>query len=109
MDNPFCKGGCIADGIINFSPSCLFTLLRALSVTLSRSSQSQQDTSLVFFIFIILGLVAPPPIGRGEGRPEPPFLLCHTPPFARVPNSQRQRKTRAKERPPPPLTRPPPP
>src|SRR5260221_1254118 len=92
MDNPFCKGGCIADGIINFSPSCLFTLLRALSVTLSRSSQGQQDTSLVFFIFIILGLGAPPPIGSGVGRPGSPFLECHTLPFGRVPYSQRQRR-----------------
>src|SRR5258706_15346774 len=103
MDNPFCKGGCIADGIINFSPSCLFTLLRALSVTLSRSSQSQQDTSLVFFIFIILGLGAPPPIGRGVGGPDPPFLEAHSLPFGGVPNSQRQRTARAKEGAPLPL------
>src|SRR5258706_6823367 len=103
MDNPFCKGGCIADGIINFSPSCLFTLLRALSVTLSRSSQSQQDTSLVFFIFIILGLGAPPPIGRGVVGPGSPFLECHTLPFGRVPYRQRQRRGRGKGGAPTPL------
>src|SRR5260221_2358148 len=103
MDTPFCKVVCIADGIINFSPSCFFAPIRTLSVTLRRSSQSKQDSWLVFFIFIILGLGRPPPIGRGVGRPGSPFLECHTLPFGRVPYRQRQRRGRGKGGAPTPL------